>query len=481
MVSRRDCLLLGASALAGVAGCAAGSGGSTPDGNGTATSPPPTGAADTPTRTPGTTPTGTPTATPAGPLVADGPTRTPGDVPEWTPSWTCGFDDRNLLGLDAGGDTLYATTSTQGGPTAVAAVAPDDGSVRWQRAFAGEAVAGSHAAPGPNERWGVTLADDAVYAVSGNTEERAWSAVRALSRADGERRWSLRRERRVGVAGVADDLVVVTATAFRERHPDSMTPAPTDGGGRSATATPEPRETAVIGVDAAAGEVRWEREFPGVADVAVGAGGVHVALASGLVSLDLGGSRRGQRDAAATDRVVTAGDRVYYRTEGGSLHAVGPDGEAEWAASVPGRDLLVGDERIYAGGDRVVAVTPAGEVAWRDDDPGYWLFRDPDGDTLYTRAGRAADRATAYDVGGSERWTFAPPANDAWPTAATADAMVATAITGEPFYTVYTVDADGRATASLGRDTVFDALGHDGTVYLADGESTLSALDPSGG
>jgi hypothetical protein len=182
--------------------------------------------------------------------------------------------------------------------------------------------------------------------------------------------------------------------------------------------------------------------------------------------------------------VVTTGDRVYYRTAGGTLHAAGPDGAAEWAVSVPGRDLLVGDERVYAGGDRVVAVTPASEVAWRDDDLGYWLFRDPDGDTLYARAGRRADRAAAYDVRGSERWTFAPPANDAWPTAATADAAVVTAITGEtadePFYTVYAVDADGRATVSLGRDTVFDALGHDGTIHLADGESTLLALDPDG-
>lgn len=479
MVSRRDCLLLGASALAGLAGCA----GSTPDD--TATSPPPTGAADTPTRTPGTTPTETPTETPAGPLVADGPTRTPGDVPEPTPTWTTRFDDRNLLGLDEADGTLYATTSTQGGPAAVATVSPDDGSVGWRTEFPGEAVAGAHAASHPNDKWGVTLAGDAVYAVSGNTEERAWSAVRALRRTDGERRWSLRRERRVGVAGVVGDLVVVTATEFRERRPDSMTPSPTDGGTASRTATPEPRETAVLGVDAATGEVRWEVSFRGVADVAVGATGVHVAGATGLVSLGPDGSRRGPRDAAATDGVATAGDRVYYRTEGGTLHAAGSDGAAEWAVSVPTRDLLVGDERIYAGGDRVVAVTRSSEVAWRDDDPGYWLFRDPDGDTLYARAGRAADRATAYDVAGSERWTVAPPANDAWPAAATADAAVVTAITGEtadePFYTVYLVGSDGHATAALGRDTVFDALGHDGTTYLADGESRLLALDPSGG
>jgi hypothetical protein len=473
MVSRRDSLLLGASALAGLAGCSNGSGGS-----------PQTGAADTPTGTPEATPTDTATPTPAGPLVSDGPTRTPGTVPEWTSAWTRAFDGRNVLGIDADEDTLYATLSADGGPAGVAAVAPGDGTVRWKREFAGEAVRGAKAASGPTDLWGVTLAGDAVYAASGNTEDREWSAVRALSRADGSRRWSLRRERRVGVAGVLDDRVVVTATEFRERRPASTTPAPTDRGTATRTATPVPPETAVLGVDAASGEVRWERTFRGVADVAVGAD-VHVAGANGLVSLAPDGSRRGHPEAAATNRVVTADGRVYYRTEGGTLHAVGPDGEAAWGVSVPERDLLVGDDRIYAGGDRVVAVTPDGEVAWRDDDPGGWLFRDPDGDTLYARAGRRADRAAAYDVGGAERWTFVPPGTEAWPETATSEAMVATAITGEsadePFYTVYAVGADGRATASLGVDTVFDALGHDGTVYLADGESRLRSFDPGEG
>lgn len=113
MVSRRDCLLFGESALAGVAGCANGSGGSTPDETGRSGAPAMSGT--------------TPTETPAGPLVADGPTRTPGDVPEPTPTWTRGFGGRNVLGLDAGADGLYATTGADGGPAAVAAVAPGDG------------------------------------------------------------------------------------------------------------------------------------------------------------------------------------------------------------------------------------------------------------------------------------------------------------------------------------------------------------------
>jgi hypothetical protein len=98
------------------------------------------------------------------------------------------------------------------------------------------------------------------------------------------------------------------------------------------------------------------------------------------------------------------------------------------------------------------------------------------------RAETEADSATAYDVGGEERWTFDPPANDAWPEAATRDAVVVSAITADPgdqpFLTVYAVAADGQATAALGKDTVFDAVGLNGTVYLADGVSNLVALDP---
>lgn len=136
------------------------------------------------------------------------------------------------------------------------------------------------------------------------------------------------------------------------------------------------------------------------------------------------------------------------------------------------------DGRLYAGGNRVVAVTQLGRVAWRDDDSGDWPVHALDGETLYAWAGRAGDRATVYDTASAERWTFAPSADSAWP-AATEDALAATAITGEtstePFCTVYVVDADGPV-----RDTVFDALGHGGRLHVADGTSAVLAVDPTG-
>jgi len=55
-----------------------------------------------------------------------------------------------------------------------------------------------------------------------------------------------------------------------------------------------------------------------------------------------------------------------------------------------------------------------------------------------------------------------------------------TAITADddgPFKTVYAVDDDGQATVALDRNAVLDAVGLDGTIYLADGEKLL-ALSP---
>jgi hypothetical protein len=466
MVSRRRALSLGVAALAAVTGC------SGRGGTGTESASPTDVPADTRTSDPTETPAAP--ATPDGPRVADGPTRTPGDLPAWTADWSLGVGDANVLGLDAAGDRLYATVSADGGPAGVAAVDPGDETVAWRRTFDGEAVGGSHAGHGPTDQWGVTVTDDAVYVVTGEAVAGAWTAVRALGR-DGTVRWSLRRERSLAVAGAADGLVVVAATAFR-----STTPEPTG----SATDTPTPPRTTVLGVDAASGAVRWTTDHRGVADVAVGEDRIAVATARGLVGLGPDGGRRFRYSRGPGRRVVATPSRCYYLTGDrarGTLHGLAPDGRADWTVEAPSRALLAGDGRVFVGGDRVLAAGTDGAVEWWDDDHGVAFVGDPD-DGLYARAGRGGGRVTAYDVAGAERWTFDPPSSDAWPVTATADALVARAITGEtatePFGTVYAVDADGRATASLGLDTLFDATGNDGTVYLADGESTLRALDP---
>lgn len=469
MVSRRRALQLGAAAFAAAAGCLdrTRSDGTTPTDTGE--------TADTPGE--GTTPGATPTADDATPTAAehDAPTRTPGDVPEWEPEWTMSFEGWRVLGLAAADGVVYATLDSTDGPAAVAAVEPGGQSVRWQSESEGEAVPGSHVSDRGNARgqWGVTVVDETVYTVAGLVRGREWSAIHALDRETGERRWSVRRERELAVAGVRDGVVVATGLEFFP--PPGETPLPTHG-------TPdEPLATAVYGLDPGDGTVRWTETFLDVEEVAVG-DGVYVAAGDRLVGLGPDGARRFTYDRGPATSVEAAEEGVFYLTgedDTATIHRLGPNGDRGWTLEVPVGELLLDGSRLYAGGDAVVAVESDGAVTWRDRAHGRWLLVDPDRDTLYTRSGTRADAASAYDAADGKRWTFDPPSNNAWPEAATQDALMVTSITGgQQFNTVYAVDADGHARAARGVDHVVDALGTDGTVYVANGDSALLALEP---
>lgn len=447
MVSRRRLLQLSAGALATVAGCTDTSDGPPADGG--------------------------PSEQPASTGAGDGPTTTPdGDLEAWEPAWTLSFD-RNVLGLDAGEDRLYLTLSSNNGPSAIAAVDTAKRSVVWRTETEGEAVSGSHASWQGIARgqWGATIAEDTVYTVAGPAEEREWSALHALDRASGDRRWSVERDRQLAVAGVLDDLVVATGLEFFP-GPD-QTPV-------SHQTPEEPLVTVVYGLDPGDGTVRWTREFRAVAEVATSPDGVFVGAGDRLVGLDREGTTTFTVDRGPATRVEAVGGRVYYLSgdpyENGpqTLHGLDPDGSRVWSHNLPVRELLLDGDRLYAGGGTVAAVDPDGTASWRDDDHGQWLLLDPDRDTLYTRSGRQADAVTAYDTDGEARWTFDPPADNAWPEAATADALMVGTVSGP----AYAVNAEGEATAALERETIFDALGLDGTVYVGDGQSTLLALNP---
>lgn len=411
--------------------------------------------------------------------VEPDPTTTPDDLPEWTPDWTLPFDGWQVLGLDAtADDALFATLNRENGRSALAAVSLADESVRWRTEMEGEAVSGSNASSRRIARsgWGATVESHAVYAVAGMPDERTWTALHAFDRATGERRWSLERDRRLAVAGVSAGLVVATGLEFFP--PPDETPT-------SHETPEEPLTTVVYGLDHTEGSVVWEREFTAVTDVAVSEWGVVVASEDGLVVLARDGETRFRLDAAPARRVEVAGDRLFLLSgdrDDATLHGVHANGEVRWRYEAPVEELRVAGDRLYAGGETVVALEADGTLLWRADDYGRWLLVDPDADTLYTRSGVGADAATAYASSGAKRWTFDPPSRNAWPEAATDDALAATAITADDaddlFYTVYAVDSAGEATAAVGRDTVFDAVGLDDTVYLADGRSTLLALTP---
>lgn len=401
----------------------------------------------------------------------------PGDVPHWPSDWTLSFEEDRVLGLDADEGHLYATLSRDGGPSAVALVEPAEDAVAWRTEFDGEAVARSHANRRPNDHAGVTLTDDAVYAVAGRVDDRLWTALHALDRTSGERRWSVRRERRLGVAGVRAGLVIATGREFFP--PPGETPVGHE--------TPDaPLTTVVYGVDADDGTVRWTREFADVRDVSVGTEGIFVGVGDRLVGLTLAGETRFVYERGPATRVAATADRVFYlagEDEAATIHGLTLAGEAAWRHDATVDGMRRDGDRLYATGTETVAIDADGAVAWRSDCYGGWPLPDPDGDLLYTRTG--GGEVPAFDGIGRARWLFDPPADNAWPTATTGEALVVTAITNEsggPFKTAYAVDDDGRATAANGVADVYDVATLGGTVYVSeydpDGGSVLVALDP---
>ncbi len=435
MVSRRRLLQLGAGVVAGVAGCA---------------------ATDAPTDEPTErTPTDEPTE------------RTPGELSDWEPAWRVSVEGRPL-GIDHDDRRLYVTVG-QSEAGAVAAVDPADRTVVWRTDLAGPPVGGSHAGSRAIARgqWGVTLAGRAVYAVGGNEADNEPTTLHALDRTDGSRRWTFTRPRELGVVGVTDEQVVVSGRAFLT---GTGTPPPTHH-------TPdEPVSVELYGLDRATGERRWTHELFDLRETHVTNDAVFAASDAGLVSLTLDGDRQGTLGVGPATALATLDGRGLYLT-GETLHGVTPAGSTVWERDLPIDSLVRIGDRVYAGGNAVLAVGRDGTVEWRENAYGRWLLPDPDRDTLYTRSGVEADAATAYAMDGTRRWRFRPFSNNAWPEAATREAVAVTAITGgESFYTLYAVGADGRARAALDIDTIFDAAGLDDRIYVG-GDNGLLALD----
>lgn len=468
MPSRRETLAILATGLSGVAGCI----------GSPAAESPLAEASDTPTRTPGPPP-GTDPGSPTDHEPTDSTTST-ADLDPWEAAWNLTVDYAHVLGLDAAAGRIYATLSGDRGPSAVAAVDPAGPAIEWEAPFEGEAVAGSHAGYRPIARdgWGVTVTEDFVYAVTGRADESEWTALHAVDRVSGEKRWSLRRERELAVHGVVDGLVVASGLEFWQ--PDTTHDTPE-----------EPLTSVVYGIDAADGSVRWTASFEAVADVAVSPDGVFVAAGRRLVGLGLDGRQRFSSVVSVHGgrAVRAAPGRIYYLPDhGGSAELKGfdPDGDRAWRHSLPVHEVLLDGDRLYAGGEAVVAIEPDGTIAWRDDQGyGQWLLLGPNRETLFTRSGVGQDRATAYRTSdGERRWTYRPPdlsSPNAWPVAATAEIAVVEGITGEhaddPFTSLYAVDrGSGRATRSTSVEPVFEVTSVDGAVVLAG--SAIIGLEP---
>ncbi|QLG27942.1 PQQ-like beta-propeller repeat protein [Halorarum halophilum] len=453
MVSRRTALrLAGAALLPAVAGCSDRTGGTRE-----------------PTDSPSASPTGSGTNDP----LTEPSSTPPDDLPEWKPAWTRSVEEQHVLGLDTHDGAVYASLSSEGGPSAVAALDPTDGTELWHTSTPGELEGRAYAEPNDgDDRWGVTVTDDRVFAVTGHADEYEWTALRALDRATGEVGWSMRHERSLAVRGVHDGTVYVTSREFFEPEHSHDTPE-------------EPLPTELFAVDVADGTLRWSYPFAGVADVAVSPEGVVVAAGTELTCLDHDGSKRFDVDTGTEGRALAAtADRVFFLgdddTMGRPVHWYAFDGTREWGERRPVREALLDRDRgvLYAAGDETLALDTDGSVAWRAPvHGGHPLLLGPDRGTLYTRGGGA--RTEAFGLpDGEHRWSFDPRERYAWPTAASADVAVVEGYAEGR--SLYAVDADaGEATRrrSFGeRASLFTVEVAGGYALVGTGDASVVAL-----
>lgn len=459
MVSRRRTLHLAGSALLGLAGCLDA---------GPQSDAPPTERTHTGTSVPTTSHPTTEHEPPA--------TTAPGfDPPRWESSWTLSVPERHVLGLDPADGLLYATTSSEGGPSALVAIDPGSREIVWRTPFDGEATDWSHAGWNDgDDHWGVTLTDDTAYSVNGYADSFSWTALHAVDRATGAVRWSFERSRKLAVHGIRDGIVFVTGVAFFEPENSHDTPE-------------EPLTTVLYALDAGSGTVRWRREFTGVESVAVGDGACFVAVARSLVALEFDGDERWRFESSGAARNVFPADiGAYYVTAGvddATVHAIDQAGTERWTRSFIAGDFLRDGDRLYVGGTAVRALDSDGSIAWRDDVYGGDFLLDSGREYLFSRTGRGAGAVAAYEAStGKTHWTFDPPYRNVWPVASTDEIAVAqtigTDVSGLSPAVLLSVDlSDGSVTGSHAITTAFSVESLDGDVFYGDANSSVVALE----
>lgn len=438
--------------MSGLAGCGGGSG------------------VDTPTRTP--TPASTAVSTDGTPP----PDRTPTDegTParesrSWEPAWQRTVAER-ALGLDPFGGTLYAAVEDGPESSAVVALVPEDGTVRWRAPLDGEVVKEGYVRYNEGgDLWGVTPTDATVYAATGRVAPGGWGAVHALDRETGDIRWSHREAgRRVVVRGVADGTVLVGSAEV---------PSPPE----TTHSTPKPTPGEVRGLAATDGAEQWSVRFDPLDRVWPGAGAVYALSGTAVVALESDGIERWRYDAGHEVRAVRdAGNRTYHVTDDPTVvRGIDRTGHVAWARQLSVLSTLVGpDDRLFVGGDATLALDPGGTVVWRDpasSNPGYV---GPANDTLYVDASGGAVGAYALPTGRS-LWTFDPPERHVRPVTATRGMVAVQALTDEE-RRLYAVDRETgtmRQWYDVGRGiAVFAAESLDGRVFVAE-NGTVTAFD----
>ena len=181
---------------------------------------------------------------------------------------------------------------------------------------------------------------------------------------------------------------------------------------------------------------------------------------------------------------------IYFSTLGGTICALGANGDSQWAnpctlagGNVGGAILLGNDGTLYVGADnsRVYAINPDGTIKWSSITGGAIkrsLSMSQDGSTIYA----PSEDGRLYAIGsdGSILWktNIINPSNNC---AVGADG---TLYVGTTSGTLVAIGSDGSikwtyATQSKTISTS-PAIGADGTIYFGGQDTCLHAVNPDG-
>lgn len=253
---------------------------------------------------------------------------------------------------------------------------------------------------------------------------------------------------------------------------------------------PPPQPATLYAIHRTDGSVQWTHTFDRARTAAVDDHGVYVATGHRLVAVGHDGARRWTMQGGSLARkVITVGGRIFYlrRDDNTSVvHGLTPAGEQAWQRRVRADRVVwaAAQERVFLGGDVLVALTPDGTVPWRQRTRVLSLLLDPETATVFTRTGRIAAAVGAYATDdGTRQFVYDVSANYAGPAVATADWLIVWAMTDEDkapsSYKLIAVDrASGRTYSEFELESVFSAESLNGTVYVSGGNGMVSVLEP---
>lgn len=364
--------------------------------------------------------------------------------PEWNADWRHDLAGRSVLGLDIVDDRLIITANGQNKKTVVESFAPKSQSVKWTRKLTGDPVSNSILRREDIARfWGVSRIDNKLLAVT-ETDDNSRFRLHALNQISGGTEWSIQREKRLLVRGIADKIVYVLGISVPEQE--------TSHQHGSDTPTPVPLDAELLAINQTDGSIRWSRSFRGVGDVRADDRGAYVAEMNRLHCYGHGGDRKWTVSGNHRGDAVFAGDEVIFfltKPRWNRLFVTGvtSSGEIGWRKQFDADTAQKREGILYVAREGLWAVRPDGSIKWYSPGSASRFVFPEDGDQMYVRSGKranAVDKVALDD--GSREWRFAPQISNAWPEAASSRNLVAGGIgeSGTPLYRVDTTS--GRAT-----------------------------------